>query len=363
MRGLPQSLSKLPNNITMINWKTSCITAGLLLSLLSSQADTLVLTDGSRIEGELVQIHKGKYHYKTAFAGDPLEIPQEQVVRLVSSDPIVLRTESGEIFEGPAASETEGEVTVRSSSGTVVTPLETIAAGWMPGDPDPIVEDQLRKWAFSVGAGVSGKSGNSENTSISMSANAVLEGPHDRLNIYGSYNYQETDGSRSEDEQIGGMKYTNFFTERLGWYLREELEHDTIEGIDFRSTSAGGLEYKFIDEDRLTLDGNAGLSYRYESYTDPLVEDNGFAGLDFGLNLMWQFADWGKLNTKLTYTPSIDDFGNYLFTHESTVNFPLGTSDFWIMSLGLTNQYNSEPSPGRDELDTTYFARLILSWK
>ena len=166
------------------------------------------------------------------------------------------------------------------------------------------------------------------------------------------------------------MKYTNFFSDRMGWFIREELERDTFEGIDFRSTTAGGLTYKFITEDRLSLEGSGGISYRYESYRDldpddeiPAPEDDGFPGLDLGLDLGWQFADWGELSTSLAYLPSFDDFGDFLLIHESGVNIPLDTADNWILRIGLSHKYNSEPGPGLEELDTTYFTRLILSWK
>lgn len=342
--------------------------SSLLVAGLQTQGATLTLVDGSRIEGELVKVHEGVFHFKTAFAG-VLEIPQDQVGSLQSDATIVVRTESGEVFQGPVQAEADGTVAVESGSGTVRTDVGSLASAWQPGEKDPIVEareaeleGQVRKWSYSAGLDISGKDGNSENFASSIQAEAKLEGPHDRFVVYGSYIYKETDKVRSEDEQKGGLRYTNFFTDKWGWFLRQELERDTFEGIDFRSTTAGGMTYKFIEEDRLSLEGSAGLSYRYESYSDDDMEDDGFPGLDFGLNLGWQFADWGKLVTKLSYIPSIDDFGDYLVDHESGVDVPLGTSDAWVMRFGVSNQYNSHPGGSREKLDTSYFARLILTW-
>ena len=343
--------------------------SALLLAGLQVQGATLILTDGSRLEGELQKIHNGTFYFKTAFAG-VLEIPQDKVGSLQSDAAVALRTESGEVFQGPVQSEAGGAVVVESSGGTVRTDVGSLVSGWQPGDKDPVVaareaelEGQLRKWSYTAGVDISGKDGNSENFASSIQAEAKLEGPHDRFVVYGSYIYKETDKVRSEDEQKGGMRYTNFFTDKWGWFLREELERDTFEGIDFRSTTAGGVTYKFIQEERLSLEGSAGISYRYESYSDAGVEDDGFPGLDFGLNLGWQFADWGKLVTKLSYIPSFDDFGDYLVEHESGVDVPLGTSDAWVMRFGVSNQYNSHPGGSREKLDTSYFARLILTWE
>lgn len=339
---------------------------GLSFSL--AQAATLTLKDGSQIEGTLVKIHEDTVFFETGFAGT-LEIPQDKVEGIDSGEAVVLRTRSGEVFEGPVSVEQPGELTVASSSGTVRAGVDDLASGWQPGGIDPIVaareaelENQLRTWSYLAGVDISGSNGNSENFGSAITAEALLEGPRDKLLLYGSYKYSETDGVRAEDEQKGGIRYTNFFTEKWGWFVREELERDTFEGIDFRSTTAAGLTHRFIRKERLSLEGSAGISYRYEDYSDPAVDSDGFPGLDFGLNLDWQFAEWGNLVTKINYIPSLNDFADYLIEHESGVDIPLGTADNWVMRLGLSNSYNSEPSGGRDKLDTTYFARLILKW-
>lgn len=345
------------------------ILAGMavLLLALTGEAATLVLKDGSSIAGELEKIHEGTVYFRTSFAG-VIEVPLDQVSGLDSLEAVNVRTAEGEVFQGPVRTE-GGELEVASAAGTVRTGLDTVVAGWETGGRDPIVaareaelEGQLRKWTYMAGVDISGSDGNSDDFASSIVAEAKLEGPSDRLSLYGSYKYKETDGVRAEDEQIGGIKYTNFFTEKWGWYVREELERDTFEGIDFRTTTAAGLTYRFIKRERLSLEGSAGITYRYESFTDAGVESDGSPGLDLGLDLNWQFADWGRLVSSLSYTPSFDDFGQYLIQHESAVDIPLAKSDKWFLRFGISNDYNSEPSGGRKELDTSYFARLLLLW-
>jgi hypothetical protein len=85
--------------------------------------------------------------------------------------------------------------------------------------------------------------------------------------------------------------------------------------------------------------------------------------LDFGLNHTYVLTDWGSLVNSLTYNPSFDDFGNYRITHESSFEMPISAGEMWKMRIGLANDYSSMPAFGREELDTTYFVRLILNWK
>jgi putative salt-induced outer membrane protein YdiY len=341
--------------------------AGILMNAGGLFGATLELADGSRVEGDLVKIHDGKVVVATAFAGE-LSIPQEMVLVLSSDEPVSIRTSAGDVMSGTLGG-SEGNLTISSSSGELRTSLGSVASAWKAGGTDPIaaareaeLAGQLRKWSYTASMDVSGSSGNTEESTYGLAVAATLEGPSDRLGMYASYVYSETDGTATDDEQIVGANYTNFFTEKMGWYVSQELERDEFEGIDFRSNSTAGLAYKFIDEELLKLEGNAGIGYRYDDYLAAGSGSEDFVGLDLGLNLAWQFADWGKLVSSVTYQPTFDDFGLYLFKHESGIDVPLGTSDKWVMRFGLKNDYNSAADSGNEKLDSTWFARLILNW-
>lgn len=343
------------------------VVTSLLAICTAADAAELVLSDGSRLVGIVDSIEDGVVRFKPGWS-DALEIPQAAVISIIDSEPSNYRLETGEVLRGTAQSAERGLV-IKSTSAEVAVSVSDIRSAWLPGQMDPeeearlkAVEAQVRRWSYQVGFDVSGSSGNAENLGSAVDAQAKLEGPNDRLLLYGNYHYKETDGLRSADEQKGGIRYTNFFGKKYGWFVREELERDTFEGIDFRSTTALGLSYRFIKEERLSLEGSAGLSYRYDSFADVGLANEDFPGLDFGADLAWQFADWGKLVTTVTYLPSFEDFADYLLEQETGVDVPLGVSDAWVMRFGFSNQYNSQPSGGRKNLDTTWFARLILNW-
>ena len=85
------------------------------------------------------------------------------------------------------------------------------------------------------------------------------------------------------------------------------------------------------------------------------------AGLDFGLEHKLEL-DNSRLVNRLTFVPTFEDFGVYRLTHESFYEMPLLNTQ-WKLRLGVSNDYNSEPGKNIDKLDTTYFTRLVLSWK
>lgn len=331
-------------------------------------ADVVETTDGARLTGTIVRIYEDVLVLETPYAGT-LEIDQAKVASFSTDGPLALRLDSGTVIAGAIQSTPEGGIAVVTEDARVNTTAGSVSAAWASSTRDPSqlareaeLEGQLRKWSYEAGVDISGSSGNTDASSIGVRAAAQLEGPRDRLRFYVTVDKSERDNVKTAEEYIGGVSYTNFFTEKLGWYIREEIEKDEFESIDFRSTSAGGLTYRFKNEEHMRLEGRAGLSYRYESYTTGLPSEE-YPGLELGLIYFWRFAEWGELNTEIVYLPAFEDFGNYRLTHLSTVDFPLAFSDKWKLRLGLKNDYNSEPLVGNEELDTTYFLSLLLSWK
>jgi len=143
--------------------------------------------------------------------------------------------------------------------------------------------------------------------------------------------------------------------------VRDEGGFDRVKDIDLYNTAAAGYGYDAIKEPKHLLTLRAGLAFRYEAYGNPTQADLKSMGLDFGLNHEWEFKT-SKLVDRLTYVPAFEDFSNFHFTHESFYEVPMA-DPAWKLRVGVNNDYNSKPGPGLERLDTSYFTRLVLSWK
>ncbi len=339
----------------------------MMLWPLFLSADVVETTDGSRLTGRVVGIHDGVLTLETTYAGT-LEIRMSEVTAFSTDSDVSVRLERGDVLVGPVRRRAEGEVEVATPGGPVRARTADVTAGWQPGERDPAVvareaeiKEQLRRWRYEAGLDFSGREGNSDRMAASARFRARLEGPTDRLEFYTIYSYAEESNATTDHRAVGGLSFTSFFLDNLGWYVRQELEYNEPENIDLRSTSALGLTYRWFNEPRHRLETRAGLSYRHESYSTGGTEN--FPGMEFGILNYWRFADWGEVTTDLAFVPSFDDFfGEYLVTHDSGVNMPLGRSDFWTLRLGLENRYNSSPDEGRKKMDTMYYVRLLLRW-
>lgn len=369
---------------------------GLLLALptVSLLADTVETVDGSRLVGRILSIDSGKVVLETAYAGK-IEIAQAQVARISTDAPINVRLASGTTMAGRVESDGADGIRIVGTDGTLSAKTDRVAASWPVGGVDPQQEalrqelaKKDRKWAYTASVDLNGKRGNSDKLSSQLALSAVLESDNDRLRFYGSYDRSEENKRKTADEIKGGVDYTSYFYRDLGWYGRIELETDEFENLDFRATAALGLTYRFIKTETQSLEGRAGVGYRFESFKDTLVAAPGpgvvtvldpVTGLpasyyvpgsdvetmtiDFGILHDWRFASWGRAKTSLTYAPSVEDFGDYNLNHDTGIEIPLGLSDFWVLRLGVANDYKSRPAFGRKSLDTTYYTRLVLRWQ
>ena len=84
-------------------------------------------------------------------------------------------------------------------------------------------------------------------------------------------------------------------------------------------------------------------------------------GLDLGLNYSLHFRD-SLLTVRLAIVPTLENLANVRIAQETDYDIPLAKS-VWKLRLGVAHDYDSRPPPGYERLDTTYFGRLVLSWK
>jgi len=341
-----------------------------LLGALQLSADVVETRNGARIVGTVTKIEDGKVFITTDFAGD-LTIKQSEVTALNTDAPVFVRLASGTVLQGTLAGE-GSTLKIAGADGELSTKVEKVAASWGPGGEDPQVTtykkeiaSRERKWTYQASVDFTGNTGNTNATGLAAGFTATLASPQDALKFYATTNYATSENAagvknKTADEVKGGVDYASFFSERSGWFVRQELERDNVEDVNLRSTTDAGFTYRVIKTERQQLTARLGAGYRFESYGTG-VENKG-AVLSTGLNNAIKFGDKVSLVTELQFLPSVNDFADYRFVHDSALELPI-TAVFWKLRLGLNNQFNSRPQPGREEMDTTYYTRLVLSWK
>lgn len=343
--------------------KTSIKSLGLILALLgagaASHADVVETKNGSRLTGTVTKVDGGGITLVTDYAGT-ITIKQSEVAKFETEKPLFIRLTGGTTMEGTVSASADGKLTVTGQDGTITTTVDKVATTWSKGEPDPAIAAMMRKWKFEVAFDVTGKTGNSEQLGYGGGAKATLASKQDTLILFTDFSYQSTNGAKSEDKFRVGIDYSSYLSERTTWYARDEGGFDNVKGIEFYNVAAAGLGYDFIQNlPKQKLTGRAGLSYRFENYGG-VQPDVRSAGLDLGITHFYKFEN-AVMNNSVTYVPSFDDFANYRAVHDSNLEFPIAGS--WKFRVGVNNDYTSEPSPGVERLDTTYYGKFVLKWE
>ncbi len=322
-------------------------------------ADVVETKSGARIVGKVSKIEGGSVVVSTDYAG-AITIKQSEVTAITTDAPVAVRLASGTRIDGKISSNA-GALQIAGADGVIATTVDKVAASWAAAGKDPAVAALERGWAYEAAVDIAGKTGNKDQLATGFSFRATLAGAKDTLQFYTAYDRQVSDGVKSADQFKAGIDYANNFSGAKSWYVRNEGGFDRVKDIELYDVAAVGFGYDMIKKPKQTFTSRAGFSFRYAGYKNPITVDVKSAGLDFGFAHRLQLANSVLVN-RLSYVPTFEDFTNFVLTHESSLELPLLSSQ-WKLRLGVATDYNSQPGKGVSRLDTTYFTRLVLSWK
>lgn len=339
----------------------------LLLVAGSLSADEIRIQDGGMFKGTIRSISESHIEIETAFAGT-LKVDRAQISGFSADHPVFVRLEDGTVRSGMISSPEPGTIEVSENGNAVRAPLASIRQGWMTPEKDPEViaaqraeEEMRRRWKYRTVANFSGRSGNSDERRVGAGVTATLFCKQDELRLNGSYDSRESNGKKSSDRRKLGARYTSYFNDPWGWYVRQEFEKDQFKNIQLRSMSAIGISYRKLNDNRKTLALNAGLNYRHEVYADQ-TPDSSNIGLDLGIEHFFGMNRRFELHNQLSVVPSMEDMTNYLISQDSYIDVPLNASRRWKVRFGLENDYNSQPTGGRAALDSRYYSSFVADW-
>ena len=345
-----------------------------------AMADKITTKAGDVITGKVTGIKAGVVSIETAFAGT-LAIDRVLIdtIDYDNTEKIFVRTD--------ATSREKTEVTVsRDEAGNVILipvadkhnllALEDVSSLWGADAEDPDFPP-VKLWSYSASFGMTGHEGSSSDLSISAYVDAVRTTESNTLKLYASMNKARSDGASTSEQYIAGLDFEERPTTHWSWYVRDEVQHNRFNDYRLRNVAAGGAGYYFWNE---TIDGRASLlRFRFgvaHTYTDHYtkkpggdsVTDSDIA-LDFGLLYHYDFACGISWNTEITYTPLIDDLEKGIIVHETKWSYlmkELGlVSDKLTdvaLEAGIRNEYQTQPEPGTNHTDTTWYLRLSKSW-
>lgn len=337
-------------------------------------ADMVYVIDGSQINGEILELTQSEITMKTSFAGE-IVIPLAKLAGLTSNEPQMVALRGGDkINARPHYDPSTGKQYLKDTSfGDVTIDTGQLIGVSSTGDPSPQTralhaeleryQNKVRAyddaWSGKIALGMTGTQGNTQNLGFNGRAEANRDVGRDRQLVYAQGRMQENEEILSAKEIMLGISAEHDLTDRWFVYAREDLEHDKFENLDLRSVTGAGFGYWLIREDDHELKPRFGLGYEFEAFDNDTTNREGILAL--GYDYMIKVNEWYRFTHNLTVFPSFTDPSkDFRVDSNIGLEFPIAASDRWGFRIGLRNQYNNQPSDGRDKLDTAYTADVVF---
>ncbi len=213
----------------------------------------------------------------------------------------------------------------------------------------------LANWSGRGEVGASLASGNTDTLGVYASLTAARQGVRWRHELRGQAAYQETNGVRSQERLLLAYEPRYKVNARLSAYGLLQAEHDPVLGYDARYSISGGLGYRLVGGERLSIDVQGGPAFRHAEPVNGPDED-GFSGRG-ALDARWQI----RPGIKFTQTGSafLDSRGN---TFSATTGLEAQLFGPVAARLSYNVQYESLPSAGRVSTDTLGRITLVYGF-
>jgi len=326
-------------------------------------ADELVLDDGSRLIGTIKAISDETIELETDWAGT-IQVRRERVAGLSTESDWRVVFDSGERITGSLQwSEREGQRVASERVGNVA--MDTSAVVALEDPAEPVVQSSEQRaaavWSSDVSLSVDGASGNTDEFGANPRFSALRETEFDRLSLDLQGRFASQDGDETENEVIGTVGLERDFTERWFALGNLRLERDELENLDLRANLDLGVGYFVVRKDRHEFKPRAGIGVQSESFDDGTTNEDlvGVVGWDYRLDLnsRWRFTH------VLDYRPTFSDPTGAFRVDSEAALVTLLNGNRWGLRFLLRNEYNADPEPGIDELDTIYSVGIQRSFK
>ncbi len=195
--------------------------------------------------------------------------------------------------------------------------------------------------------------GNSETLTYALQGLATYKEGDNEGFIGADLLYSENDGEASTDSFRIFGQYNRLVTDRLYYGVNASYLTDNISDIDYRIDLGLGLGYYFIKNERTSLSFEVSPGLAWENQGG---DSRSFVTVRFLERFEHQLSDRSKIWQTASFTPSIDDFSDYLFTAEVGIDTKL--SDHWALRTSARYLYDSTPATGSQRDDTSLLMGL-----
>lgn len=324
----------------------------------SAWSDTIVMTNGDRLTGEVLLMDSGTLVLNTDYAGE-IRVSWDKVAQLQTDDPMLLRAQGL-----PAGYEARLAPTERPGSVAAVTSDDGAANSTQMElvNIERIVRPHafLRDWSFEGGIDVAmdatHASGSNQNWNAALRATARRD--------WWRHNLDMDYVRKTQDSVVGTYNYNaaysvdRFLSEKLFLRGRVRYGRDNIDNPSRQLVFAAGPGYQFWDDELGAFSVSAFLTHTRYKYHDAERDNFQTAGLGWNFTRylagkQWQVFTTGEVHRALS--------SSSLYSLEAELGLRYSVTQW--MSLYAKTSYNHIALTGRSSTnERRYSLGLGVHW-
>jgi putative salt-induced outer membrane protein len=343
---------------------SSLVAGALLLHSTAARADTVVLTNGDRLTGNVTiafdKVSSVKVDKPIILS---LTVPPPPGTKK-SSKRIDIRKENitaidraGTSFTVTTATGTESIAAAELTTVRTVADQQAYEASLHPG--------WLHDWTAVANVSFALARGNSDTTTVGTGITLIRPTATDKTSLYYNdiYTHDGLLDQTTADHTSAGARYDHNLNPRLFAFVTADFATDALQYLDLRSVVGGGFGWHAIAKPKQQLDVLGGLVWTHENYgsfstpnaTPPPVniitpaEVNSFAALDFGEQYTRKLGASSVFTEQAYIFPNLQDTSQY----RTTLNAGLSTKikSFLSWQTTVSDVYVTNPPPTTKDND------------
>ena len=221
-------------------------------------------------------------------------------------------------------------------------------------------EKDQKKWADEAELSFIDTGGNTD--LVSLSAKNLLTYTF-KENLIGIWTvralYGESDGVTNAESYSTKFRLEYLVTEHLLYSIMAGWLKNEFSGIESRYYLGPGVGYKFLTGPEHSLEGELGVNYVTEEYTDDTEQDY-MQGRAFG-KYEYTFTTKNKFSQSLEFLYDFEESSNYNINSETALISTL--SDYLSLKTSYEINYDHEPVPATlEKKDTVLSLTLVVNF-
>jgi small nuclear ribonucleoprotein (snRNP)-like protein len=317
-----------------------------------AQEDSLTLSNGDVIVGELKEMRQNIATVKTSYSEGDFKISWDKINKLNTSTSFIVTLKSGKRVYGLLKSHDDGLEVVTEDN--IKTQIKT---------SDIVFLKQIKtEFWRNLNASLSvGFNFTKANNLSQYSVRSNVDYRARRWSGFARYNHivSSQDNTPTTERLDANLVY-NYFLER-NWFLVGEVNwlSNTIQNVNLRTVTKAGLGRYLVQNNSLYWGLQTGLTFNNESFSN-LGESITNNSSEAFLGTEAKFYNIGDLNlsTRIVVYPSLTESGRWRSDFNFDVRYDLPL-DFFI-NFGVSLNYDNQPVLGGDATD--YVFQTTVGW-